>query len=127
MKKASTVLALALALSPALAVAETPLSKHEVIELFSGKTVNYRVVPRKLDVVAYFDPSGEARENRGGKKDHHPWWVKDDGRHCIQFKGKKPGCLKIVRKDDGAYVKYNKKGKLLVIYKTFEEGNTNNL
>ena len=102
------------------------LTKEEVTALFSGKTVHYTVVPRDLEVVAYFDPNGEARERRGGKPDTHPWWVKDNGAHCIQFKGRRPGCRKVVRRDDGTYMKY-RKGSRLVIYHSFEDGNTNNL
>ncbi|RME99348.1 MAG: hypothetical protein D6772_07855 [Bacteroidetes bacterium] len=102
------------------------LSKEEVINLFSGRTVRYTVVPKNLDVVAYFDPDGEARELRGGKPDTHPWWVKDNGAHCIQFKGKKPSCKKVMKRPDGTYVKY-RKGKLLVEYHSFTEGNPENL
>ncbi len=106
--------------------ADQKLSKEEVNKLFSGKTVKYTVVARSLNVVAYFDQSGEARELRGGESTKHPWWVKDNGAHCIQFKGKKPSCKKVVKKPDGTYVKYSK-GKLLVRYNSFVEGNPNNL
>ncbi|MES9886297.1 MAG: hypothetical protein ABW140_05755 [Candidatus Sedimenticola sp. 6PFRAG1] len=111
---------------PLQSLAEQTLSKAQVSELFAGKTVHYRVVSNDLKVVAFFDAGGEARELRGEKRDVHPWWVKDDGKHCIQFKGKKPGCLPVVRRDDGSYVKY-RKGKLLVEYNSFEQGNPNNL
>ena len=59
--------------------------------------------------------------------DNHPWWVEDDGKHCIQFKGKKKNCKYVTTRADGSYVKYNRKGELRVEYKSFEEGNTNNL
>jgi len=108
--------------------AEELLSKTEVTKLFSGKTVHYEVVKTGLKVVAYFDPSGEARERRGNTPDNHPWWVEDDGRHCIKFEGKKKAnCKYITKRDDGTYVKYNKKGKIRVQYTSFEEGNTNGL
>jgi hypothetical protein len=108
--------------------AEERLSKAEVIELFSGKTVHYEVVKKDLKVVAYFDPSGEAREMRGNKPDNHPWWVEDDGKHCIRFAGKqKANCKYVTKRSDGTYVKYNKKGKLQVQYNRFEDGNTSDL
>jgi len=110
-----------------LALADTKLSKSEVIELFSGKTVHYQLVSKNLNVVAFFDENGEARELRGNKKDNHPWWVKDNGKHCIKFKGKKKAfCRKVVKRNDGTYVKF-RKGKVAVQYTSFKEGNTNNL
>ena len=120
------LLTAALIAIPVSAQADTQLSRDEVTALFAGKTVHYTVVPRKLKVVAYFTADGEARELRDGKPDNHPWWVKDNGAHCIQFKGKKPGCRKVFRRDDGTHVKY-RKGKVLVEYHSFVEGNTENL
>ena len=112
---------------PTSAFAEQQLSKEEIMALFSGKTVHYTVTKQGINVVAYFDPYGEARELRDGTPDNHPWWVEDDGKHCIQFKGKKKNCKYVTTRADGSYVKYNRKGELRVEYKSFEEGNTNNL
>lgn len=89
------------------------MSKDEVVELFSGKTVHYSVGAKNLDVIAYLGPAGEARELRGGTKNVHPWWVKKNGAHCIQFSGKKPSCEKIVKRSDRSYVKL-RKDKLLI-------------
>jgi hypothetical protein len=115
-----------LLLLPAAALAEVELSKRQVIDLFTGKTVYYRDVPHSLNVVAYFDPIGEVRGLRGGKPYRQLWTVDGKGRHCTQDADEKRRCYKVFRRADGAYVKY-RKGSPLVQYNGFEEGNPNNL
>jgi len=128
MKIMTLVTTILLVTASSLVFAEKRLTKTEANDLFSGMTVHYEVVKKGLKVVAYFDPSGEAREMRGNTPDNHPWWVEDDGRHCIKFAGKKKAsCMYVTKRDDGTYAKYNKKGKLRVQYNSFEEGNTNGL
>ena len=112
--------------APLTAVAEMELSEREVMELFTDKTVYCRDVPHSLNIVAYFDPSGEVRGLRGGKPYRQLWSVDKKGRHCTQDADAKRNCHKIFRRADGAYVKY-RKGGLLVQYNSFEEGNPNNL
>ena len=128
MKITTLVMTLFIVMASSSVFSEERLSKTEVLELFSGKTVHYEVVKQGLKVVAYFDPSGEAREMRGNTPDNHPWWVEGDGRHCVRFEAKnKANCKYVTKRDDGTYVKYNKKGKMRVKYSSFEEGNTNGL
>ena len=111
---------------PSAAVAEVELSKREVMDLFTDKTVYYRDVPHSLNVVAYFDRVGEVRGLRGGKPYRQHWSVDEKGRHCIGDADEKWACHKVFRRADGAYVKY-RKGSPLEQYNGFEEGNPNNL
>ena len=111
---------------PAAVVAEVELSKRQVMDLFTDKTVYYRDVPHSLNLVAYFDPIGEVRGLRGGKSYRQHWSVDEKGRHCTQDADEKRSCHRVFRRADGTYVKY-RKGSPLVQYNGFEEGNPNNL
>ena len=113
-------------LVPIAATAELQLSKRQVTDLFNGNTVYYRDVPHSLNIVAYFDPSGEVRGVRGGKPYRQLWSVDHKGRHCVQDADEKRVCHRVFRRDDGTFVKYRKGGPLMH-YRGFEEGNPNNL
>ncbi len=126
MKRVFCSLTWVILLMPVPAVAELALSKRQLQELFSGNTVYYRDVPHSLNIVAYFDPSGEVRGVRGGKPYRQLWSVDDKARHCIRDEGESAVCRKVFRQADGTYVKYRKGGPLMH-YKGFEEGNPNNL
>ena len=113
-------------LVPLTAVAELELSQRQLLKLFTGNTVYYRDVPHSLNIVAYYDPSGEVRGLRGGRPYRQLWSVDDKARHCIRDEGESADCRKVFRQADGTYVKYRKGGPL-THYKSFEEGNPNNL
>ena len=112
--------------APLAAAAEMELSKRDVMDLFTDKTAYYRDVPHSLNIVAYFDPSGEVRGLRGGKPYRQRWSVDEKGRHCTQDADEVQSCHRIFRRADGTYVTY-RKGGLLVHYNSFDDGNPNNL
>lgn len=113
MKRVLSSLTWLILLVPITAVAELELSKRQLEELFTGNTVYYRDVPHSLNIVAYFDPSGEVRGLRGGKPYRQLWSIDDKGRHCIRDEDESADCRKVFRQADGTYVKYRKGGPLM--------------
>lgn len=85
------------------AIADKKLSKKEVVQLFSGKTVQNRDLSHNRNVTVYFNPNGKVV---GVKCDVHPWMVFGE----------------IIKKGDGIYIEY-KGGKPVTKFTGFRKGN----
>ncbi len=104
------------------------LSADEVLKLFSGNTYVAVIPSRKLEMTVYVDPDGTMRGMQSGHKFTSKWAIGDKGEICVSYRDKM-SCRAVIEQD-GEYkkVKVNDKGEkvILVVYKSFVEGNVNN-
>lgn len=113
------------------------LSGDEVRKLFAGKTVQGYHEKRNYAFTSYYEPDGTFRSYQGGSKTprHAKWSVSDNGDICVYWQDTKENlCRKMVTDDRGNYwkvlFKKTRKGTkriLIVTFKSFAEGNPNNL
>lgn len=113
------------------------LSGNEVRNLFAGRTVQGYHEKRNYAFISYYEPDGTFRSYQGGSKTprHAKWWI--DGSGGISIRWEDTGetfSRKIVTDDKGNYWKvlFKKTPKgtkriLIVTYKSFTDGNPNNL
>ena len=102
------------------------LDAAEVTALFSEKTVESTLDENGRVRLTYYSPNGELRQQKKGEKRGGTWWVKQNGRICLQFEGGKKTCRVIV-KEGSLYRKYivkkdgNHQG--IITYTSFRNGN----
>jgi len=118
-------------------VGRRTLSGDEVRRLFAGKTVQGYHEKRSYAFISYYELDGTFRSYQGGSKipRHGNWSVSDNGDICVYWQDtKEKFCRKMVTDDRGNYwkvlFKKTRKGTkriLIVTFKSFAEGNPNNL
>jgi len=86
---------------------EKPLSKEEVIALFSDKTFDGVQVIKDKEFRIYSSSNGEFEiEYSSGKTKSRYWRVNADGEHCVSKKEGKGGrCSVVISVGDGVYHK----------------------
>lgn len=101
------------------------LTKKEVVELFSGQTVESVTVKKSRVSLTYYDPSGAVEQLRKGVTRTGTWRVKRNGRICLTMEGFGEKC-RIIVKDKNGYAKYivkkNGHHKKSVTYREFVSG-----
>ena len=101
------------------------LNAAEVTALFSGKSVRAVLNENGRVSLTYYNPNGELRQLRKGKKRSGTWQVKENGRICLQFAGKEKRC-RIIVNEGSNYSKYIVKRdgnhQRIVTYTTFRSG-----
>jgi len=114
------------ALAAQVALPEGTLSRQEVIELFSGYTVQSVTAVRGRTSLSYYAPDGELRQLRNEQKRFGHWRVTENGYMCLQMEDLPEKCRIIVR-EGGLYKKYivkrNGQHQHSVSYRSFVEGN----
>ena len=114
---------------PPAAYEPSALDRQEVIQLVRGKTVDCRKEKDGSLCWNYMSRDGEVTRlmaDDGARKDG-VWFVDDQDRLCILWKGKiKPLCFSVYEQDDGTY-KLVKKGRHITTLLGMEEGNTKGL
>lgn len=122
------LLIFALLISQTAYADEGDLSKDEVINLFSGKTVDAYHVKKDLDIKTYYDPGGTYVQIRDGEKRDGKWYVRDDGYMCMSPSHRDKEFCRIVMKKGDNYrkikVKGNGKRVYIISYKKFSDGNS---
>lgn len=81
------------------------LSSQEVIELFSGKTVESVTAQQGRVSQTYYDPDGSLVQFRNGVKRTGKWRVTGSARICLQMEDLEEKC-RIIVKDGRDYKKY---------------------
>lgn len=113
---------------PAQTEAES-LDRDSVIELVSEKTTECRKEKDGSLCSNYFTEDGVIKRvmhDDGARKDG-VWFVDDQERLCILWKGKiKPLCFVVYEQDDGSY-NLIKRGKHITTILGSEDGNTKDL
>ena len=81
------------------------LKKEQVIELFSGQTVESVTANKSRVSHSYYDPDGTVEQLRNGDKRYGKWRVRSDARICLQMEDLEEKCRIIVKEGD-EYKKY---------------------
>lgn len=81
------------------------LKKKEVIELFSGRTVESVTASQSRVSHTYYAPDGAVEQVRNGAKRYGKWWVRSDARICLQMEDRREKCRIMVKEGD-EYKKY---------------------
>ena len=101
------------------------LSKDEVVQLFSGKTVESVTATKGRVSHTYYDPDGSLEQRRKGAKRFGTWRVTDTGSICLSMEGLEEKC-RIIVKEGNEYKKYivKKSGQHQhsVSYRNFRNG-----
>ena len=133
-----TVLLVAISLiGCGVATSKRTLSANEVRKLFAGKTVEGYHEKRNYAFTSYYEPDGTFRSYQGGSKTprHGKWSVNGNGDICVYWQDTRENLRrKMVTDDKGNYWKVlfkktprGTKRILIVTFKSFVEGNPNNL
>lgn len=103
------------------------LKRREVVELFSGQTVESVTADKGRVSLTYYSPDGKVEQLRDGKKRHGTWRVNSGARMCLQMEGLQEKC-RILVAEDGEIRKYivKKSGRHQhsVSYRHFRSGKT---
>ena len=81
------------------------LRKEQVIELFSGQTVESVTASKSRVSHTYYAPDGTVEQVRNGAKRYGKWRVRNDARICLQMEDRREKCRIIVKEGD-EYKKY---------------------
>lgn len=131
MKLRPIVLATVLSLisSALLASDEEPLDRDSIVELVSEQTVLCRREKDQSLCSTYFSEDGVIKRmmhDDGARRDG-VWFVDDQERLCILWKGKiKPACFGVYPQADGSHHLIKREKHVSTILDT-EDGNTKNL
>lgn len=94
-----------LKMSPAPLLPFGTLKKKEVIELFSGRTVESVTASQSRVSHTYYAPDGAVEQVRNGNKRYGKWRVTSDARICLQMEDRREKCRIMVKEGD-EYKKY---------------------
>jgi hypothetical protein len=103
------------------------LSKEELLDLFSGKTVESVTAVKGRVSQTYYNPDGTLEQIQEGKVRFGKWRVRNDARICLQMENLEEKC-RIIVKEDGDIRKYivkkNGQHQHSVSYRKFTQGKT---
>jgi hypothetical protein len=101
------------------------MSREEVLELFSGKTVESVTAVKGRVSRTYYDPNGTVEQLRKGDRRYGKWRVTKNGRICLEMENSVEKCRIMVREGDQVkkyIVKKNGMHQHSVSYRKFTEG-----
>lgn len=103
------------------------LNRKEVIELFSGQTVESVTASKGRVSHTYYNPDGTLEQVRNGTMRTGKWRVNNNARICLEMEGFEEKC-RIIVKEDGKVKKYivkkNGQHQHSVSYRSFTPGKT---
>jgi hypothetical protein len=103
------------------------LKRKDVIELFSGKTVESETATKGRVSHTYYNPDGTLEQIRNGSIRTGRWRVSKEARMCLEMEGFKEKCRIIVKEKDKVkkyIVKKNGQHQHSVSYRNFTPGKT---
>jgi hypothetical protein len=115
--------------APVMAGDPEPLDRFEVEELVSNKTAQCRKEKDGSLCVNYFGEEGAFVQvmQSDGERNDGVWFIDDDDRLCILWKGKiRPLCFSVYAQDDDTYNMIRREKHVSTILAT-EDGNTKGL
>lgn len=86
--------------SPPIVLPDGALNASQIDEQFRGKTVLADVPVKGKHEVYYFADDGMVIEARDGLQKTGTWYVREDGRLCIDLKGEHKDCRMIIKEGD---------------------------
>jgi hypothetical protein len=122
-------LCLAVSAAGVSAAEPMPLERMEIVDLVSEQTTECRKEKDQSLCSNYFSADGVIKRimHDDGERKDGVWFVDDQDRLCILWKGKiKPLCFVVLEQDDGSY-NLIKNGRHITTILGAEDGNTKNL
>ena len=113
--------ALLLTTTTSLNAGET-LTKDQIQELVTGKTIHADHLKKDFRFKVYFNADGTAIRRQMGETTITKWFM-EGNKHCLTWRGR-DRCATIQENADGTFSRINRKGKSKVLWKAFEDGNT---
>lgn len=121
MKKCVMVVFLATSLLPLAALAERPLTKDEMLNIFTDVTFDGVYLPKDSRFTAYGAPDGTLIivQSNGDRSSGRNWSVNDKGQRCVDGGSR---CFDVIDRGDGTYHQYEN-GKHMHTLSNFRKGN----
>lgn len=116
----------AMAKKPVIVLPDGALNAEQIEGQFKGKSAVAKVADKERAEIYFFADDGRVIEARGGWQKTGKWYVRDDGRLCIDLVGEHRDCRMII-KDGDQYHQYAAKRdgnhKYEQTYSGFLQGN----
>jgi hypothetical protein len=116
----------AMAEQPVIVLPEGTLNAEQIERQFTGKSAVAKVGEKERAEVYYFAEDGRVIEARDGWQKTGKWYVRDDGRLCIDLKGEHRDCRMIIQ-EGNKYHQYAAKldgnHRYEQTYSDFRDGN----
>ena len=116
----------AMAEKPPIVLPDGALNAEQIKQRFNGQTAAAKIAGKERFEHYYFATDGEVIEVRGNRQKSGDWYVREDGRLCIDLVGEHRDCRMIV-KDGDQYHQYAAKRdgnhKYEQTYSDFYQGN----
>jgi len=111
---------------PPIVLPDGALNAEQIKQQFSGQTTAAKIAGKERAELYYFAEDGVVIEVRGNRQKNGDWYVREDGRLCIDLVGEHRDCRMII-KDGDQYHQYaakrNGNHKYEQTYSDFYQGN----
>lgn len=112
--------------NPLIVMPSGALNAEEIRGQFKGKSTVAKVADKDRVEVYYFAEDGTVIEARGGFQKTGKWYVRDDGRLCIDLKGEHRDCRMIIKEGNNYHqyaAKLDGNHRYEQTYSDFRDGN----
>jgi hypothetical protein len=110
----------------ALSHAEGDIERREIRLIFTGNTVEGKIIKRDTGFKMYLHPSGKlVRVADAGEPEKGVWHISDNNALCLNLESE--ACYTINKRDDDIIDLYNQKGELAFIVNKVALGNPEKL
>lgn len=111
---------------PVIVMPVGALNAEQIEEQFKGKSTLAKVADNERVEVYYFAEDGSVIEARDGWQKSGKWYVRDDGRLCIDLKGEHRDCRMIIKEGNNYHqyaAKLDGNHRYEQTYSDFRDGN----
>ena len=111
---------------PVVVVPDGALNAEQIEVQFKGKSAVAKVADKERAEVYYFAEDGSVIEARDGWQKSGKWYVRDDGRLCIDLKGEHRDCRMIIKEGNNYHqyaAKLDGNHRYEQTYSDFRDGN----
>ena len=116
----------AMAEKPSVIMPDGALNAEQIKGQFTGKSTVAKVADKERAEVYYFAEDGSVIEARDGFQKTGKWYVRDDGRLCIDLKGEHRDCRLIIKEGNNYHqyaAKLDGNHRYEQTYSDFRDGN----
>ena len=111
---------------PVIVLPDGALNAEQIEGQFKGKSAVAKVADKERAEFYYFAGDGSVIEARGGWQKSGKWYVRDDGRLCIDLKGEHRDCRMIIKEGNNYHqyaAKLDGNHRYEQTYSDFHDGN----
>lgn len=116
----------AMAEKPVIVLPDGALNAAQIEGQFKGKSAVAKVADKERAEVYYFANDGHVIESRGGWQKTGEWYVRDEGRLCLDLKGEHRDCRMIIKEGKNYHqyaAKLDGNHRYEQTYSDFRDGN----